>query len=288
MSDSYRLVCPFEPSLLERLSGQRVVLRLQGRDDLAAARDVIGRQGMPILEWLWLSLTEKLDEVPFEVLDCELQLALSVSGFGSYLGVRRRLSRLLRPGTRVYMSFVDAETAEGFRILSSLRVPTAVILPDGGPFDWEALSDLATYALLTPVEHAMIEPFSTLARFYKPSIRQSWAFCYAEDPARYLHLDRHGNVAVSPGALAEGRFVGECSAGLKLFKEAPFDGDWWRRHFLQRDACASCPGFRICSGWLAGLVEPGAACSRFMADLLEVVEKARTLDDQARTTIWQL
>ena len=129
---------------------------------------------------------------------------------GRFRDLARHLDRLRKLNLRVYLPCDHADNLASLRILSSVGIPCCADFRDGGT-DWEALADLATYAVLERTPHAAMEPFAFMAANYHSADRLDWGRVFFDDPRHFLHLSEDGRVALSQAELAEGRFVAPAS-----------------------------------------------------------------------------
>ena len=277
---SHALVVPHDQDLLQRLSGRTVVVRTDDPGSVAAILGDTERHGL-CLQGIWLRAGGALADVEVDESWRRCRVALEVDVMGSYRALRRRLGLLSGLRTRVYLSTRDPENLTNVRVLASLGVACAVVIEP--PVDWDALADLATYALLGLRSRGSIEPMHYLARNYVARHRTDFGTVYFDDPKHLLHVDGQGRVALSHRELVGGdmvlQSVDELAAleGVEAYQERIHG---WQRHFLAADACACCPGWRICLGRYSGSAAPG--CASFFEELLEIVEQYQARRGQAR------
>lgn len=277
------LVCPFEPALLGRLRGRRVVLQLDdvARVDEAAA---CARDHDVQLVCLQVRCATALTQVPWRV-EWTWPLALHAPRMGPVLDFLKLLPVLHQLNVRLALPSDDLASYRDLRIMASLGL--SCVVDFGAAVHWDELADLMTYALLGPVPHGSVSPFHDVADAYSPRQRTDFGRVYFDDPAAYLHVDRQGRVALTAAALAAGQFVADDAAALPDVEALPAyreHAEKWRQVFLEKDGCASCAGWRVC---LAKFAPPqGPGCSEFFTELMGVVERQQALL-KPRKTVWR-
>jgi hypothetical protein len=281
------LVVPYRQGLLERLSGYCLVIRVNDPEEIQKA-EADAQSFRFLLHCVQLHIDAPLASVPFEEAWSSVPLALFVPSLGRMRDLVRLLPLVRRLNLRVYL---PADTADGFtavRLLSSLGVPTAVDFSHGPP-RWDLASDLATYALLGLVPHAPIEPFQFLTARYRPAEFTDFGSVLFDDPARYLHLDEVGRVAVSAAELTAGEFIADHPAAMGDPEEIPAHRAYvnrWRSSFLRLDGCAICQAWRICRGRFASGASQDQGCRAFFSELMGLVEQRQALGSPGQET-WQ-
>ena len=277
------LVCPLEPSLLSRLHGHTLVVRVREAADVTRARDLVEKgarlhcivldAAAPLAE---LALGEELKGIP---------LAVFVPGTGDLGTLFGKIPLLAKLRLMVFLPLSAATTLRDLRILSSLGVPSALVW-DAPVVDWEGVEDLLAYAAFTRVPHAAIEPFGYVMGAYSPRSLIDVSAVSFNDPARYLHVSSDGRVAMSAEDLAAGRFIGGLEA-LRDLADVDRGQDYRARtdhFFLEQDGCAYCAGFRVCMGRFSSRRTANPGCEKVFAKLLEIAESASAKES---TALWQ-
>jgi hypothetical protein len=212
-------VCPFDKTLLRRFASLTVVVRVDRParvpDAVAAAKDSESALFCVILESAC-----PLDEIEFGDDLKDTPLAVMAPSLGKFRNLARHLDRLKGLNMRVYLPCDSAENITSLRILSSVGIRGCAVIGNGKT-DWEALTDLMTYAVLEPVPHASIEPFATIAARYDPQAWLDWGCVLFEDPRRFLHVDRRGRIALSRRELEESKFIAQDLSELSGEAEHP-------------------------------------------------------------------
>ncbi|WP_026793215.1 hypothetical protein [Pleomorphomonas oryzae] len=277
------LICPDDPSLLDRLAGQSLGLRVAPSADVAATVEAVRRQNG--LFRLLVEADEPLAAVKPNHAWRGLPVDLMVPSAGRFADLAGRLDEVRSLGITVCLP-IGGTGLRDARTLASLGIRTRLGL-DGMP-DWDALGDLMTYALLELVAHAPIEPFQTIADHSRTDARTTdWSSALFDDPLRFLHLSADGRIALSRRDLLNEEFVGDLAMlGSPALAEAQqARSEAWRQLFLDDHPCARCPGFRLCRGRYAEGDAKGAGmaegCAGFFTEMAGVLEQ-RWLRPEAR------
>ncbi|MBI4499773.1 MAG: hypothetical protein HY700_01305 [Gemmatimonadetes bacterium] len=281
---------PFHEPLLARLAGggRPVVIELGHVREIGTALAAVQRHRLD-LRCLRIRTTMPLSSITPEDGWWRIPLALYVPHLGSLPQLMRRLPQLHMLNLRVYLPASDAVNYRGARILASLGIESALEL-DQGPLEWDKLADLAIYALFGLRPRAAIAPFNDLARRYRSSERVDVSFSHFADPTAYLFLDEAGRVFLDEADRQAGKpLLADLGgldglAALPAFRERRYR---WQRHFLSRDECACCEGWRICRGTLAHLNGDGEGCRPFCSDLLDAVEEYQARQTGRGPSVWQ-
>jgi hypothetical protein len=282
------LVIPNDPPLLRELSGYAVVPTVESLGTARPTADAVRGAGTHLhclrvetkLPLSVLSFDEELRGIPIAL--CAPSLGHGLASLLRQLPIVRRLD------LRVYLPATSHENLSAVRILASLGIETALDLRrhDG---DWEAVSDLMTYALLNSVAHAGIAPFNYLAARYDRHHRNDYGAVFFDDPTTYLHIDSDLNVALTGADLAAGRYAG---TGRKCIDEIEQNDTYlawwhaWREFFLRGDGCAYCAGWRVCLGKFEASAHDNPGCAKFAAEFMDSVEQAAA-KAPAAVSIWQ-
>ena len=280
------VVAPAHGPLLGRLSGLAYVLRVSD-PALAAEAAARAEQYRLNLTCIYLETGAALADLALDGLPESAPLAVRVTGLGPMRRLAPRIDRLRRLNARWYLPARTRAQAAEVRVLSSLGLPVAALLDGPEPADWEALRELAVYAVYNAAPHGDIDPFTFLGRRYnihqQPlDPRAAWFAA----PGKFLWADESG-------ALSSPRFDG----GLEPFPlpieelgsgaaELALDElrCGWREFFIAPHSCQECEGFRVCLGLFAA--EAGPGCRGLMAEALEGAERAAEAR-QARVEPWQ-
>jgi hypothetical protein len=267
-----KLVC--DRALIDRLDGRTVCVRVGAATDIAAAAADARQRNT-------LSCVICNSQVPLEDIEIEdswrnIPIALIVPAVGRFRNIARKAATLRSLNLRVFLPS-DARNLAGARQLASLGIPVCLTF-DSTP-DWDALADLMTYALLGLVPHAPVDPFHTIAEVYRQTSRgEDWGRVWFDDPARYLHLDAAGRVALSRRDLEAGKFITDVPFQLDspdVTRAIRQGREAWRDRFAEDHFCARCPSWRLCRArFCEGKAEPDG-CQAFFSEMAEVLDRRR-------------
>ena len=219
----------------------------------------------------------------------EFPLALYVQEIGPLREVLANVRLLRQMNARLYLPLDRDENYAYARILCSLGVAITVVEGVTCP-DWDALLDLATYAILGRVAHALLDPFTVMANQYNPSEPLNVSSVYFNNPARYLHLSQDGKVAFDEEDLQAGRYVLDSVDQLDTLPECPAYErrlSAWRGVFLRFEGCSICPAWRVCLGRMSKYAPDLHGCREYSTELLEILDQQFQRKTQRRKQIWQ-
>jgi hypothetical protein len=284
------IVCPHNPSLFASFTGLTVAVRVPQPAQAAEAAARLQESGNELL-CIIVESDFPLDEIELPDDLQNIPLAVMAPAWGKFRRLARDLSRLRGFNLRVYLPAHHPQNIAGLRILSSLGIHTCAVLGDG-PKDWEALTDLMTYAVLERAPHASMEPFIFIASHYDLTTYLEWGSIYFNDPKHFLHLDADGQVALSPAELRQKRFVAPSLADIGTPSQFPpihQRAQAWRHFFTDNHPCASCGGWKICLGKFAREMNKNDGCRTFFLEMLEVAQQYKEQKvPPVEPRIWQL
>lgn len=286
-----RLLCPDSPELLARLSGHTLVVRVDSLSAVAAAAERVERSSNQLF-CVRCEESRPLATLPFDEGIGGVPVALYLPELGPFREIVEWTQHLRELDVRIYLQ-ATANNLVSLRLLSSLGVPCCATFERDVAPDWEALADLATYALLGRVPHATIDPFEYIADHYAPEGRTDWRAVHFADPRAYLHLDDAGRVALSHEEMLAGTFIADDVEALPedLNACAPFveRTKAWRQFFLDDHFCASCNAWRLCQGSFAKTAETDRGCAGFFGEFLSVIEEchARAASEEMGPEPWR-
>ncbi len=268
------LVLPFDTALIDALSGYVLAVRSGDPSAVAGVAEYV-RSSANRLSMVILDSPVPLNEIPFDESWKGIRLAVFAPKMGPFRALAERLRQIRDINPTVYLSVDNPENLTALRILSSINVRCAAVFGDPGSVDWEALTDLATYAVAGLVAHGPIEPFSTIASRYRSDGWIEWGSIFFDGPADFLHLDERGRIALSHRELLEENFI-ETDVGrlTGVTGSAPYREriDAVRRLFLDYDPCTRCPGWRLCLGRFAPSGDDRNACAAFTAEMTALLD----------------
>lgn len=281
--NSHFLVCECNETLLARLGGRSLVIRIGDFDEISKANDYSMRFNFHI-HCLWVHSRVSLAATRLDEKWKGIPIALFVPALGHFPDLVRQLPVVRQLNIRVYLPGNSPSNFSALRILSSLGIESAVVFPEREQ-DWERMGDLMTYALLGLAPHAPIAPFNYIASRYEPAQRNNWQSVYFNDPSVYFHIDEHGHVAMSHEELKRGEFIldsvdkldsaDECAAYTERLQS-------WTEYFLKTEECAYCEGWRVCLGAFSSTSPNRQACGSFFTDFMESVERYRFLAEKKK------
>jgi hypothetical protein len=281
------LVCPSHEELLSRLGGRTLVVKTNDPGTVPRILDFRRRYSFH-LHCLFIDSCSTLDTIALNDDWQDTPLAVSVSGLGPFRSFMDLLPTLRKFNIRVLFPVGPKENYTSIRILSSLGIHTAVLIPQD-TVDWELLSDLMTYAYFGIMPHAPIEPFDSLASHFDIQKQTAYKTMYFDDPSRYLHVDEHGRVALTSKDIAAGAFIAqkiEELDGCLQSSESRKSRERWRNHFLQSTGCSYCEGWRLCMGVFSDSVPHGHGCKHFVSELFDSLERYQS-QQKRKKTVWQ-
>lgn len=275
--NSPRFVCPDDDAVLGSFAGREVAVRVTEIADVADAAARVRDHGNSLF-CVIAQTSLPLSAIDFHEDQLSIPLAVMAPSMGSFRTLAGKVDVLRRSSTRVYLPCNNADNLAALRILSSLGIHVCAQFVTSAN-DWEALTDLMTYAVLGRSPHASIEPFSFIATNYDPHSNLSWGLIEFDDPARFLHLDEKGRVALSRAELERGVFVAQNvdEVGSPAVTSAIVEREnRWRRFFADNHPCASCAGWKVCLGRFADELPADRGCARLFTELIEVAAMLRS------------
>ena len=184
--------------------------------------------------------SRKLSELTFDESWRDFQGDIKVSGLGILTVVFQSVDLLRDLDVRIYLPSEDINSYSHLKILASLGVDCGLWMKEDIKVCDEAFVDLASYNFMSPVPHALIEPFAYIAS----------------------HINDEKNIR--PLDL----YACECKENeeLEMFYNERIN--IYYNHFMELDQCAKCKAFRICSGCLRNVF---TNCEQTLSEVLEYV-----------------
>lgn len=270
---SPRFVCPDNERLLTTFSGLPVALTVRTVGRIADGANNVRASGNN-LACVILESDRPLAAIKFGECLKNVPLVVIAPSLGPFRELTTQLDLLRTLDVRVLLGCESAQNVVALRILSSVGIRTCADFTTGDT-DWEALVDLATWAVLGPVPHAPIDPFAFIASNYDPACPVPWGRVLFDDPRHYLHVDDEGRVALSRRELRLGRFIAANPSEIGAADEfAPIRErcESWRRYFVDDHSCASCAGWKACFGRFAS-TSAFPACSEFFEEIVDLARR---------------
>lgn len=286
-----KLVCPYDPSLINSLHRRQIAVRVEEPSLVREAADAVAKSNNSLL-CVILDFAQPLTALPIGDNWDGIPVLLMVSAVGEFRGVVSKLPALKKPNLRVALPSCKDNLRDA-RILASVGVYCSIFIERGGmdgSVDWDELSDLMTYALCARVPHAPVDPFDYISRHYDPMTHLKWDAVYLENPEEYFHLDTEKNVALSSKDAFARHFIGRLD---EVEKEEPPEvirrADAWSNLFLEKSVCATCEGFKLCMGKYLPKDGKADGCASFFAEMFEVLGELETLKEKSgKEALWQL
>ncbi len=275
---------PFNEALIARLSKRVIAVRIDESSDVVAAARCVASSGNRLSSVI-LDTRTPLDEIPFDESWTETRLAVFVPEMGNFRGLFKKLELIRKINPVIYLAADTPENLSSLRILSSVNVHCAAVLTDRDRVDWEALTDLMTYALVGTVAHGPIEPFSTISGRYGSTGWIEWGGVFFDDPKDFFHLDPDGRIALTRRELLNGSFIQEDVERLddiinsEKYRERI---DIRKRFFLNYHPCSRCAGWRVCLGKFSQNGKDTAGCAAFFTEMIELLDQHRTRREEPR------
>ncbi len=219
--DFQNIVIPYKQSLLDILSGKDIELIVHVSDisEVVPAKDDTLSSGNQ-LHSIVLKTDKTLDLVPFTEEWESIPITLFASGLGNFRDIHQKFDLLQRLNVRPFFPSDKKDSIIALQTLSSTGFHCGVDFMVDKP-NWEALTDIMTYAILMTTSHADIEPFKYLTENYNPHDFNDWISVYFDDPKSFLHLDSRGRPALTYDDLANENFVAKDMSEIDSMVECP-------------------------------------------------------------------
>lgn len=265
------LVVPFDEGLLSKLKDQTLVVRLNQIEGLKEKRDIACKQNR--LYCFKVNYNGPLTALRFEQDAREYPVSLYVKS----LGVRRdflAMVKMLRGlNQKIFLTtdrkdnFLDAQLA------SSLGISVGMFRGEK-KVDWEKMNDLMTSFVYGKAKHAPVEPFNFVLTHYNPREITSYSTVYFDNPQKYLHMDKDGNIAFTHAEMVKGEFFATIDELDKIFENKKFEDrmNAWQESFISGDETANWAGWRLAEGNVTEEDKKDESCKQFFEDLLEAAE----------------
>jgi len=284
------IVCPYNRSLFDRISNQILVVQLNDIEQIGSvAQDV--SHSCNDLRCAVINWPSSLADIQFKKEWMTVPLAIYATEMGPFRFIASQLNILQQMNLRVYLPLNNPINYTELRILSSLGIASTAVFVSKEP-EWEALTDLMTYAVMNYYPHAPIDPFHYVATKFKPDGYTGFSAVYFSDPTKFLHINHAGNVSLSSDDLQCGKFILNDICELDDF-EIENCPDYqealneWRTFFIDNRKCSICQGWRVCLGRFSQFADTSLGCENFSTEFLEILEQDKMIG-QKRISLWQL
>lgn len=282
------LVCPFNEKLISGLKQRAIVVNTE---DVHSIRHIYAEVNKANkLHAIKISTGLPISEIDFQETWKTIPLAIYAPQLGDYKEFLHRLSLLRSLNARIFLSTQYEFNFIALKILSTLNINCGLYF-GRDPRNWDAINDLMQYAIYNKVKHAPIEPFHWLASHYEPTEYTDFSIVYFNNPARYLHLNNEGQIALTEEDLEEGRFIGEGIGDLDtITSNIQYKERLNNRYdsMLSMNECAFCVAFRICLAKFPGLENKSETCKRFFQDFLDAADYHHLSKSRNGNQLWQL
>lgn len=282
------IVCPFNEKLISQMERRAVVVRLKKIDNIPVASHVVNLNNK--LHCIIIESEKTLSDIKFSDHWKDIPIALYVSSMGSLKSLAGKIAIMKNFNLRVFLSSDKEENYRSLQILSSLGISCGIVFGKKA-IKWELLNDLMSYAIYGKFHSADIEPFGFVKSHYKINKPTEFNSVYFDNPAKYLHLNERGNVALSHKELISGDYVVK---RLDQLDSVPQSGKYknrlrqWLDFFLNPKECAYCPGWRICLGKFSNYSEKKQECQKFFTDFIDAVDCFNLNKSQnKKVELWQ-
>ncbi len=270
------LVCPFPSKAFDQLQNANVLVRANVAPDIVSTILKSAREKALNVDSIWLRSHAPVSDLDVAVNGQKIRIVVEADSLGDMPTLVKRLDELVAENVTFLFSPANSDNCLASQILASLGVRAGVDMLEGD-VDWEAVSDLACYALYSKSRRAPVEPFDWTAWAYHENRyrRVSFGEFFLSSPGKFLHLAPDGRVALNPRDLKREIFLCDNVASL----HESLHSDAYRMaesesfgHLADQDDCAYCPGWRLCGGQFKEERVATHRCSKFFTELLEAVE----------------
>ena len=265
------VVIDYNDNISSTPPSEKIILRFLDEENLTEkCQNIFNNNG---LFAIWLCLENKsLSEI--SLLDSwpNIPIILYCNGLGSTNKVLDMMPIIRKLPLKCFMPAAD-DNYVGIKILSSLGVDTGLLLNNSeNPVNTEKFLDLVSYACVSPMRHAPIEPFDYIWRNLGHDNNLDFSTVYFENPYKYVHSDANGNTAYNHNSLLNGEYGGHREAILKTPTqyEEEYKNRYYYSHVLALDKCSKCAAFKICNRKLCDMFEDCESVMREVYDLCEL------------------
>lgn len=277
MQDSEKiLIVSFEDYISQPVKGERIIIRFDDIDAFMSNCHNIPNGNLVFA--IWLHLPDKcLSDITFSRESPQIPIILHCSGVGSINQILDDIHILQEMQIKCFMP-CSSENFKGIKILSSLGIETGILF-DNNIVDSEKFLDLASFACVSPMRHAAIEPFDYIWRNIGQDNNLDFSTVYLTNPFKYIHVDVNSNCAYSYEMLASGKFTGKLNDILKdtIGYETKYKEEHYYKHFMELTKCAKCSAFKICNRTLQDNFED---CEATMKEVYELCELRDSMERQ--------
>jgi hypothetical protein len=282
------IVCPFDEKLLARFKKRKIVINTI---DFSLIQNIFMevRKYNELLA-IKIQTDKSLSDISFREEWFNIPLAVYSPEFGNYKDLIQQLILLKKLNIRIFLSCKNESNYTGLRILSSLNISCGLFF-DGEPANWDLLNDLMHYDIYSRIKHAPIEPFAWLASNYAPSEYTDFNSAYFNNPARYLHINEKGQIALTETDLTNNNFIDEGIDSLEnIYRNKKYKDFLDSRYeiMLLMNECSFCEAFRICLSKFPDQVNKKDTCKKFFSDFIEAADFYYSKKTKEENQVWRL
>lgn len=273
------IIFDYDDYISSPLPGEKIIIRFTDEENLVEkCHSIFNRNG---LFAIWLCFENKsLSEINVQNSWPTIPIILYCNGLGSTNTVLDMMPVIRKLSLKCYMPASDNNYV-GIKILSSLGVDTGLLLNSGeNSINAERFLDLVSYACVSPMRHAQIEPFDYIWRNLGQDSNLDFSTVYFENPCKYIHSDANCNAAYNHEHLLNGDYCGHLEAILKdsTQYEEEYKSKYYYSHFMALDKCSKCSAFKICNRKISDLFED---CESVMKEVYDLCELRNSMERKA-------
>ncbi len=288
--NNHFIVCKYEGVQAEKVRNRSVVFIVDHLSQLPDIKEECLKNQIHI-HCITFKTSKLLSDINFKEEWKEFPILIESPALGRVSNFLKMASVIRKLNIRFYLSTDNSNCYKDIRILSSLGFHCALII-NGATADWDELTELMIYSVLTRVKHQAIDPFRYVENYYHPQNRTDYGAVYFNDPTRYLHLTPEGKLSLTPDKSQECK---EHSIDFENIDDIEYQSVYtdylydWQKFFLEPTTCACCKGWRICLGKFADSIRTNPGCQDFFGEFLDVVELEVQNNENKETKdmVWQ-
>jgi len=265
------LVSSFERDLISKFKNRAFVIYTHHSDKIIEINQrVLENNGLYCIQ---LNADQSLSSLHLNEKWNSIPLFLNCTDLGNFKDFLRKKQVLSKLNVKVFFPSNPEENYINLKILSSLGINCGIVFKD--LVNWTMVSDLMTYFVYTRIPHGQIEPFNFVVENYDPMKQLDFNSIYFNDPAKFLHMDKNENIALTYENLLKGEFLAH---GAQAMEDIESNPDYvnalikWQEFFLQESGCAYCPAWRVCLGKFAESMTTNPGCREFFSELMDATD----------------
>jgi hypothetical protein len=279
---------PAATGLFQHLKpGAEIILRTREADSLAPrVADLTGKLVSVKVAVVEVdSLSRVLEEQSAFLGPGPCPIMLDAREPGAFAPLIRAAAALASHGTKVMLPLRDRRDLQAIKLLTSLQVHVVIDLTRSD-VDWVLAEEAMVDSLLALVPRAPLDPFMMLSTIHADlGSRFTLGSIYFDDGKDYVYVDERGRLYATRRDLQTSTVLdielSEIEEGRECLGCA--EARQHREHMTRLSACAFCPGYRLCRGYL-GPAPANGACQHLFENLLETSRARSVALTGARTT----